>query len=123
MNKMGWSNYVIVPTLKLLIEVSRDVDNIKDYEIEDINKAIGEENLYYEDDSVDMGNIKINDITIKDLTFLYDGYKIVQAIAGLNANKLLLFWLKSREIDHEVKSQFDINIDELKTEGYVLVER
>lgn len=120
---MGWSNYVIVPTLKLLIEVSRDVDNIKDYEIEDINKAIGEENLYYEDDSVDMGNIKINDITIKDLTFLYDGYKIVQAIAGLNANKLLLFWLKSREIDHEVKSQFDINIDELKTEGYVLVER
>src|SRR3989304_7760938 len=125
---MGWSNYIVVSKLKLIIEVIREVSDLEDYEESAIKKAIDEENIDYNvyldgDNVVDIGDVPINKITIKDLAELYKRYEIVQSLAGLDFNKLLLFWLKNRDIEFTIKSEHNINMDEFDKEGYLIIRR
>lgn len=125
---MGWSNYIVIPKWKLLIEVSRDVNSIEDYEKIAIDRAIDEDNIDYDahvegDDRIDMGNVPISKITIKDLTELYKCYNIVESLSGMDRNKLLLYWLKGREIEFSVKSEHSIDVEEYIKEGYAKIER
>lgn len=125
---MGWPNYIVVPKWKLLIEVSRDVNDIADYERAAIEKAIDEDNIDYDthidgEDVVDMGDIPISKITIKDLTELYKSYDIVRSLSGMDCNKLLLYWLKSRGIDFSIQSEHIVDTKEYIKEGYTKIER
>jgi hypothetical protein len=125
---MGWSNYIIIPKLKLLVEVSRDVCDIADYEKTAIEKAIDENNIGYNghfdgDNTVDMGDVPINNITIKDLTELYKIYDIMQSIAGMDCDKLLLFWLKRRGIEFSIESEHNIDVSKYDKEGYLIIRR
>lgn len=125
---MGWSNFIIIPRLKLLIEIPREIDEIRYYEESAIKRVIDEENIDYDDhfegdDVANMGDVLINKITIKDLTELYKRYDIVQSLAGMDYNKLLLFWLKNRGIDFEIKSEYNIDKNEYEKEGYMIIER
>jgi len=125
---MGWSNYIIIPKFKLLIEVSRSVDNIAEYEETAIEKAIDEENIDYDtylegENIVDMGDIPISKITVKNLSALYKKYEIVYSLSGMDYDKLLLFWLKNRGIEFQIKSEHNIDFDEYDKEGYVRFRR
>ena len=125
---MGWSNYIVIPRWKLLIEVSRDVNKIEDYEKTAIEKAIGEGNIDYDahtdgEDIISMGDIPISKITIKDLTELYKSYNIVESLSGMDYNKLLLYWLKSRGIDFNIQSEHIVDAKEYIKEGYIKIER
>ncbi len=125
---MGWSNYIIIPKWRLFIEVPRDVNDIADYEETAINKAIDEDNIDYEthfdeENIVDMGDVPINKITIKDLVELYKRFDIVQSLCGMDYNKLLLYWLKNRGIEFSIESEYNINVEELTKEGYIKIER
>ncbi len=127
-DKMGWSNYIIIPKWRLFIEVPRDVNDIADYEETAINKAIDEDNIDYEthfdeENIVDMGDVPINKITIKDLVELYKRFDIVQSLCGMDYNKLLLYWLKNRGIEFSIESEYNINVEELTKEGYIKIER
>jgi hypothetical protein len=64
---MGWSNYIVIPKWKLLIEVSRNVNGIEDYEKIAIDKAIDEDNIDYVavvdgDNIEDMGDVPVHKI-------------------------------------------------------------
>lgn len=125
---MGWSNYIVIPRWKLLIEVSRDVNKIEDYEKTAIEKAIDEGNIDYDahtdgEDIISMGDIPISKITIKDLTELFKSYNIVESLSGMDYDKLLLYWLKSRGIDFDIQSEHIADTKEYIKEGYVMVER
>jgi hypothetical protein len=125
---MGWSNYIVIPKWRLLIEVSRDVNGIEDYEKTAIEKAIDDDNIDCEthadgEDVVDMGDVPIHKITIKDLTELYKSYDMVQSLSGMDYNKLLLYWLTSRGIEFSIKSEYSIDVKEYINEGYVKIER
>jgi len=125
---MGWSNYIIIPKFKLIIEVPRDVDNIEDYEEIAIEKAIDQNNVGYDghfngENTVDMGDVPIDKITIKDLAELYRRYDIVESLAGMDYSKLLLFWLKSREIEFQIKSEHNIDTAGYLREGYIKITR
>lgn len=127
-DKMGWYNYIIIPKWKILIEVSRDVDDIEDYENIAIEKAVSEESAdertYIEGVNViDMGDIAINKISIRDITELYKTYEIVQSLSGMNYDKLFLFWLKNREIEFEIKSEHNIDFDKYEKEGFMRIRR
>lgn len=128
-NNMGWSNYIVIPRWKLLIEVSRDINEIADYEKTALDKIIdGDDNLDYEthfdgESVVDMENVPVGQITIRDLAELYKRYDIVQSLAGIDYNKLLLYWLKSRGIDFSIKSEYDFDVDKYVEEGYNKIER
>ncbi len=116
---MGWSNYIIIPEFKLAIEVSRYVADIEEYEKDALYKITEEEEV----DVEDVENIKVRDITVKDLTTLYNAHKIVRSLTGFEIDKLLLFWLQNRGIEYEIKSEFDVTTDQLKDEGYNVIYR
>jgi hypothetical protein len=125
---MGWSNYIVIPKWKLLIEVSRDVNELADYEQAAIDKIIDDENLDYDthfdgEDVVEMGNVPISQVTIRDLAELYKRHDIVQSLAGMDYNKLFLYWLKSRGIDFSVQSEYGTDAKEYIKEGYTKIER
>jgi hypothetical protein len=125
---MGWSNYIVIPKWKLLIEVSRDINELADYEQTAIDKIIDDENLDYDthfdgEDVVEMGNVQIGQVTIRDLAELYKRHDIVQSLAGMDYNKLFLYWLKSRGIDFSVQSEYGIDVKEYVKEGYTKIER
>lgn len=125
---MGWSNYIIIPNWKLIIEVSREIDDLKDYEETAIDKAIDEDNIDYDDhfdgdNIIDIGNVSINKITVKDLVELYKRYDIVESLSGMDYNKLLLYWLKNRGIEFNITSEYNIDIEKYIKEGYIKIER
>jgi hypothetical protein len=125
---MGWSNYIVIPKWKLLIEVSRDINELADYEQTAIDKIIDDENLDYDthfdgEDVVEMGNVPIGQVTIRDLAELYKRHDIVQSLAGMDYNKLFLYWLKNRGIDFSIQSEYSIDVKEYIKEGYTRIER
>jgi hypothetical protein len=125
---MGWSNYIIIPKWKLIIEVPRSVNGIEEYEKIAIDKAIDEDNIDYiarvdGEDISDVGDMPVHKITIKELAELYKSYDIVQSLSGIDSDKLLLYWLKSRGIDFIVQSEHNIDVKEYMKEGYAKIER
>lgn len=114
---MGWSNYIIIPEFKLAIEVSRYVADIEDYEKEALYEITEEEEVE------DVENVKVRDITVKDLTTLYNAHEIVSSLTGFEIDKLLLFWLQNRGIEYKIKSEFEATADQLKDDGYTVIHR
>ncbi len=114
---MGWSNYIIIPEFKLAIEVSRYVEDIQEYEKEALYEITEEK------DVEDVENVKVRDITVKDLTTLYNAHEIVSSLTGFEIDKLLLFWLQNRGIEYEIKSEFEATADQLKDDGYTVIRR
>lgn len=125
---MGWSNYIVIPKWKLLIETSRNVNGIEDYEKIAIDKAIDEDNIEYiinvDGKAIeDMGDVPVHKVTIKELTELYKSYDIVQSLSGMDSDKFLLYWLKNRGIDFSVQSENVLDVKEYTKEGYSIIER
>jgi hypothetical protein len=114
---MGWSNYIIIPEFKLAIEVSRYVEDIEKYEKDALYKITGEEEVE------EVENVKVSEITVKDLTTLFNSHEIVRSLAGLEIDKLLLFWLQNRGIEYAIKSEFEASADRLKDDGYTVIYR
>lgn len=114
---MGWSNYIIIPEFKLAIEVSRYVQDVEEYEKEALYEITEEK------DVEDVETVKVRDITVKDLTTLYNAHKIVSSLTGFEIDKLLLFWLQNRGIEYEIKSEFEATADQLKDDGYTVIYR
>lgn len=122
---MGWSNYIIIDSLKLVIETNREVDDIEHYEKDALTKMINTEDddCFVDDISTDMRDKKISDITIGDLTSLYNAHKNASIIIGMHCDKFLLYWLKTRRIDYKIKSEHGINIQQYNDNGYTILKR
>lgn len=125
---MGWSNYIIIPQLKTIVEISRSIDDIADYEESAIGKAIDEDNIDYDayidgENILDIGDVPISKITVKNLSTLYKKYEIVYSLSGMDCDKFLLFWLKTRNIEFQIKSESNMDFDTYDNEGYVRISR
>lgn len=114
---MGWSNYIIVPNMKMAIETSRHVEELEEYKKVALEEAISEA----PDELAEMDNVKVTEMTLKDLKILYTAHERMLNIAGFDHDKLLLFWLEHRCIDYEIKSQYQIDIEEYKNNGYNII--
>ena len=75
------------------------------------------------DEGIDIENRKLKDLNVSDLTTLFTSYDSTNSLKGLDYNKLLLVWLKSRGIDYDVKSEYDIDKEKLEKEGYKIIWR
>jgi hypothetical protein len=67
---MGWSNFILIPSLNIAIEVSRDLHDLADYEEKALDYLASEEF----DEGMDIENRKIKDLTVRDLTTLFTAY-------------------------------------------------
>lgn len=114
---MGWSNYIIIPELKIAIEVSRYVEDIEEYEKDALYEITEDKEVE------DVENVKVRDITVKDLTTLYNAHEIVSSLTGFEIDKLFLFWLQNRGIEYNIKSESEDTPSKLKDEGYTVIYR
>lgn len=116
---MGWSNYIIIESWKTVIETNREVDELEDYIKESLDKMISDEG----DLDVSTSDLKVSDITIKDLCILASAYENTSSLSCMNSDKFLLYWLESRNVNYEIKSEYNINIEEFKEKGYNIIRR
>lgn len=116
---MGWSNYIIIKDWKIVIETSREVDELEDYIKESLDKILDD------DTYIDMStsDLKVSDITVADLCTMASAYDNVSSITCMNTDKLFLYWLKNRGIEHEIKSEYNIDLKKYKEDGYKIVSR
>lgn len=117
---MGWTNFILIKKLNLAVETSRSVEELTDYELKALRYLSDEENI---PDEVDIGTTKVQNITVKDLATLFTTFDHVISLTELDSDKFLLYWLKTRGISYEIKSEYNINRENLKKDGYLLLER
>ncbi len=110
---MGWSNYIIIPKLKLIVEISRNINESYDYQKKALDYLTDEERLYDTTEEREIGNISTKDISIKDLTVLYSIYEQATLLSEMEPDRFFLYWLESKGLQYEIKSEFDID-DKMK---------
>lgn len=120
---MGWTNFIIIPKLKLIIEISRHINELDDYQKKAIDYLTDEER--YEDGDEYIENKNIKNISIKDLTRLFNTYEQANCLVGMESDKLFLYWLENKNIDYEIKSEFEVHdnkeLEKLKADGYKIL--
>lgn len=113
---MGWTNFVILPKQKLVVEISRHVNNIEDYERDALRKLVDNELDLFDDT-----DIKVKDMTVKELCKIYSAYENMSTLSGLEIDKFLLFWLVNKNFDFEIKPEYNVDIEEYKRNGYHII--
>lgn len=117
---MGWSNYIIISEWKMIIETSRNVDELEDYIANSLDYIVDEDNI---GDDVDMANVKLSELTLGNLAILLNSHTNMSALVCTELDKLFLYWLEGKDIKYEIKSEYSINIEEFKEKGYNIVRK
>ena len=121
---MGWSNYIIVDNLKIVVETNREVEDIETYREDALDKTINaDEDIYIDENIFDIENLKISEMTVGHLSILHDAFNDISSIYGMHIDKFLLFWLKKKDIKFEVKSENSVNVQEYIDNGYIVLRR
>lgn len=116
---MGWSNYIIIEDWKMIIETNREVNELETYIKESLDKMIGDDT----DIDVSISDLKVSNMTIKDLCALASAYENASSIACMEADKLFLYWLESKDIEYQIKSEFNLDLKKYKEDGYKIIRR
>ena len=121
---MGWTNFIIIPKLKLIVETSRQIDEIPDYQKNALDFLTDEERIY-EIEKYDIKNKIVKNISIEDISQLFSIYEQANNIVGMESDKFLLYWLETKGIEYEIKSEFQIKennkLESYKNEGYTIL--
>lgn len=115
---MGWSNYIIVEDWKIIIETYRGVDSLEDYIKESLDKMINNDT-----EDIDISNLKVSDMTVKELCTLASAYDNASSLAFMEVDKLLLYWLKNKGIEYEIKPEFGFDFKKYEEDGYKMIRR
>jgi len=122
---MGWTNYIIVPKLKLIVEVNRGINESNNYQNKALDYLTDEERLFDVDEEQNIGDRSIKNLSVKDLTLLFSMYEQSSKISDMETDRFLLYWLESKGIKYEIKSEFQINennyLEKYKEDGYVIL--
>lgn len=114
---MGWSNFIIIEDWKMIIETSREVYELDNYIKKSIDKIIGNDT----DIDISTSDLKVGDITVKDLCAMAFVYENASSLTCMDADKLFLYWLESRDIDYDIKSEFNLDLEEYRKNGYNVI--
>ena len=106
--------YVIIDDRKLIIEIDAD-EEMEDLKEESLDKIVNEEQ-----DSLEyIGDLRLEELTIEQTFDLYSAYEILRELVGLDIDKLLLYWIRSKGFNFEIEKNIDIN--HWQREGYNIV--
>lgn len=107
--------YIILRDKKLIIEIDEDED-LEDYEKDALDKILSED---FSSNS-DIGETKTADLNIEQTHHIYSLCKIIEDLTELDIDKLLIYWLRSKDIDFYVEN--DINSQEWQRDGYRIID-
>jgi hypothetical protein len=114
---MGWSNFIVVPSMKLAVEVSRSIDEDC---VEQYSKVIGR--LFDEDGSIgEVLERTLNKLTTKQVAEIVDKAVTADSLVGLYYDNLFPVWLKLRHITFQIVNEFDF--EKLDTKGMKIIRQ
>jgi hypothetical protein len=116
---MGWSNYIIVEDWKMIIETTREVGELEYYIKKSLDRMISDDT----DVDVSISDLKVGEITIKDLCALASAYENASSIACTDPDKFFLYWLEGKDIEYQIKSEFNLDLKKYKEDGYKIIRR
>lgn len=118
---MGWSNYIIIQRMKVIVEVSREFSNedLSESEKNALSFLTNNESFEF----IDMENIKIKDLNLKDIKNFTKCVDLVNDLSGIDVDKLLLFWLKSRDIPFIILSELSKEWEAFDKFEYKIITR
>jgi len=82
---------------------------LEDYENDAFDKATG-----FEHDIMEILNKNHKDLSVADMKLMIEGFEIASGFSGMYPEKFLLFWLNSRGIKYEIKSEYDFDTEKNK---------
>lgn len=112
---MGWTNFIIIPRLKLVFEISKNVSELMDYKKDALLDIDSEE------EPVDVLDTKFSDLTVDNLATLTTGYRKYTNLMNISSNEMFLYWLESNGIDYEIVSEYNIQLDDYKKKNYIII--
>jgi hypothetical protein len=114
---MGWSNFIVVPSMKLAVEVSRNIDEDC---VEQYSKVIGK--LFDEDSSIgEVLERTLNKLTTKQVAEIVEKAVTADSLVGLYYDNLFPVWLKMRHITFQIVNAFDF--EKLDTKGMKIIRQ
>jgi len=110
-------SYLVIENMKLVVEIA-DIEDIEPFEKNALDETIGGKNT--DEFDIDIDETEVSDLTFREAVVLYKAHDMIKALLGISVDKMLLYWLKNREIEYCIES--DIDVSRYQRDGYVVLE-
>ncbi len=111
-------SYLVIENMKLVVEIV-DIEDIEPFEKKTLDDMVSEKNM--DEFDIDIDETKVSDLTFGEAVVLYKAHDMIKTLLGINADKMLIYWLKNRDIEYSIES--DIDASGYQREGYVILEK
>ncbi len=111
-------SYLVIENMKLVVEID-DIGDIDKYENTTMDEMVNGKNADEFDINID--DTEVSDLSFKEAVILYKSHDMIKTLLGIKADKMLLYWLKNRDIEYSIES--DIDVSGYQRDGYVVLER
>lgn len=110
-------SYLVIENMKLVVGIA-DTEDIEAFEKKALDEMASEENTGEFD--IDIDDREVSDLTFKEAVILYKAHDMIKTLLGIGVDKMLLYWLKNRDIEYSIES--DIDVSKYQRDGYVILE-
>jgi hypothetical protein len=115
---MGWSNYLVVPRLKLIFNLSRSIDNDMIDELLEDSKKLGDG-----EDAVYVCNWTPKNISNKPIKDVAEVLRFYETYVGMNLHaKVFCLWMRIYDSNAYILSGAGDEPDKLVQQGYKKVK-
>lgn len=111
-------NYLVIENMKLVVKIA-DIEDIEPFEKNALDEVISEKNV--DEFDIDIDETEVSNLTFKETVVLYKAHDMIKTLLGINVDKMLLYWLKNRDIEYSIES--DIDVSGHQRDGYVVLEK
>lgn len=109
-------SYLVIDNMKLVVEIKEE--DIEPFEKNALDEITGKENI--DEFDIDIDDTDVSDLTFKEAVVLYKAHDIIKTLSGINVDKMLMYWLKNRDIEYSIET--DIDASGYQRDGYVILE-
>ena len=113
-------SYLVIENMKLVVEIE-DIEDIEEVQKTAMDEMVNENNI--DEFDIDIDETGVSQLSFKEATILYKAHDMIKTILGIDIDKLLLYWLKNRNIEYSIESESDMDISKYQRDGYVILEK
>jgi hypothetical protein len=111
-------SYLVIENMKLVVGIA-DTEDIEPFEKNALDEIVSEKNT--DEFDIDIDEVEVSDLTFKEVVVLYKAHDTIKTLLGIDADKMLLYWLKNRDIEYSIES--DIDLSKFQRDGYIVLEK
>ena len=105
---MGWTNFIVVPKLGLIVETTRDLSvDQTDMKLTDWVKGVLDGSDAGTEEGEEIEDKPCLAITVADMKVLQEALSAMSAILEFTCEDFLLYWLERRGLEYEVMNEYE----------------